>query len=151
MNFIKKLKTRFINIYPPLVGAGIKITYSSPDRLTFKVRMKLRWWNKNLVGVHYGGSLYSMCDPFYMMILLEKIGNEFIVWDKAATIRFKKPGKKTVFGTFHIPEEKIIQIREEVQKEGKKDFNFTVHVIDEDGDVVAEVDKLVYVKKKENS
>ena len=73
--------------------------------------MKLRWWNRNYVGTQFGGSLYSMCDPFFMLILVEALGPRYVVWDKAATIRFRRPGRGTVHATFHIPQERIDEIR----------------------------------------
>ncbi len=110
--------------------------------------MRLRWWNKNLVGTHYGGSLYSMCDPFYVFILICNLGEDFIIWDKAANIRFKKPGKGTVKALFEIEQAEIECIREKTLKEGKMDCFFETVVKNEAGEVVAEVEKVVYVRKK---
>ena len=87
---------RLLRIYPPFLGAGIRIKRMSEDLREIDVEMKLHWWNANYVGTHYGGSLYSMADPFYMLMLLENLGSGYIVWDKAASIRFRKPGKGTV-------------------------------------------------------
>lgn len=140
---------RILNIWPPYLGAGIRVhvagasTFQSVD-----VEMKLRFWNTNYVGTHFGGSLYSMCDPFFMFILIENLGPDYIVWDKAATVRFKKPGKGTVRAHFHIPREKIEEIRAQLEKEWKVEPTFTVEVKNEEGEVIAEVDKLLYVRKK---
>lgn len=114
-----------------------------------EVEMKMRWWNRNLVGTHFGGSLYSMCDPFYMFILMENLGSGYIVWDKAATIRFKKPGMGTVRAVFEIPPDRIAEIKAEVDLIGKYDYHFTAVVTNENGEIVAEVDKTVYVRKKD--
>lgn len=75
----RKQKYKLINWYPPFIGAGIKLTHLSDDFLRAEVEMKLRWWNKNLVGVHFGGSLAAMCDPFYMLLLMNTLGRDFIV------------------------------------------------------------------------
>lgn len=139
---------RLLRFYPPYLGAGVRVTEVSDDFTTVRVRMKLRWWNRNYVGTHFGGSLYTMCDPFYMLILFEQLGRDFIVWDKAATIRFRRPGKGTVFATFHIPPERIEEIRRQALEKRVVEPTFTAEVLDTEGRVVAEVEKLLYVRKK---
>lgn len=120
-----------------------------PDLLLVRVALKMRWYNRNYVGVHYGGSLYSMCDPWYMLMLMHQLGREYIVWDKAADIRFKLPGKGTVTAEFELTEALVKTIKQEVDAVGKKDFVFTCHVKNKEGAVVAEVDKTVYVRRKD--
>src|SRR5262245_19161049 len=93
---------RLLNIYPPFVGRGIRLKRMTPDLREVDVEMKLRWWNANYVCTHYGGSLYSMADPFYMLMLLENLGSGYIVWDKAASIRFRKPGKGRLRAEFRL-------------------------------------------------
>ncbi len=146
--FDRRWLIRLLNIYPPYVGAGVRVR-SSPDLRTFDVRMKLRWWNRNYVGTHFGGSLYSLCDPFFMLLLIEQLGRNYIVWDKAATIRFRRPGKGTVHATFHIPPEKVEEIRAAADRGGKVEPLFTVEVKDDRGNLVAEVEKLLYVRRKD--
>ena len=89
---IQLLMIRAINLWPPILGAGIRVKWG-PGNKAVDVEMKLRFWNRNYVGTHYGGSLYSMTDPFYMLMLMNNLGRDYIVWDKAASIRFRKPGK----------------------------------------------------------
>jgi len=143
----EKLKRR-IRYYPPYLGAGVRVTHISHDFRTVNVEMPLRFYNKNYVGTHFGGSLYAMCDPFYMLMLMNILGPGYIVWDKAATIRFKRPGKGLVKATFNIPEEKLAEIRAAADSQPKVEPEFHVTVTDEKGDVVAEIDKLLYVRKK---
>jgi acyl-coenzyme A thioesterase PaaI-like protein len=138
---------RLMNLYPPFLGAGVGVR-ASPDLRTFEVRMTLRRWNRNYVGTHFGGSLYTMCDPFFMLILVEGLGRGYIVWDKQATIRFRRPGRGTVRATFHIPAERVEEIRAGADRQGKVEPVFQVDVLDEQGEVVAEVEKLLYVRKK---
>jgi acyl-coenzyme A thioesterase PaaI-like protein len=138
---------RLMNVYPPFLGAGVRVR-ASADLRTFEVRMALRRWNRNYVGTHFGGSLYTMCDPFFMLILVEGLGRGYIVWDKEATIRFRRPGRGTVRATFHIPAERIEEIRADADRLGKIEPTFRVDVLDEQGEVVAEVEKLLYVRKK---
>lgn len=144
----KRWLIRLLSLYPPYLGAGVRVRVS-PDFRTFEVRMKLRWWNRNYVGTHFGGSLYTMCDPFFMLILFEHLGRDYIVWDKAATIRFRRPGRGTVRATFHIPEERVAEIRAAADRDGKVEPSFRVEVVDERGEVVAEVEKLLYVRRKD--
>jgi acyl-coenzyme A thioesterase PaaI-like protein len=138
---------RLLSLYPPFLGAGVQVR-ASPDLRSFEVRMKLRWWNRNYVGTHFGGSLYTMCDPFFMLILVDALGRGYIVWDKAATIRFRRPGRGTVRAVFHIPPERISEIRAAADAGGKVEPVFTVEVVDEQGEVVAEVEKLLSVRAK---
>ena len=110
--------------------------------------MPLRFYNRNYVGTHFGGSLYSMVDPFYMLMLINILGPDYIVWDKAATIRFKKPGKGLMKASFHLSEEQIEEIRKAADTQPKVEPQFQVLVKDAEGNVVAEIDKLLYVRKK---
>jgi hypothetical protein len=139
-----------INWYPPLLGAGIRVKRMSEDMREVDVEMKLRWWNRNYVGTQFGGSLYSMTDAFYMLMLLENLGREYIVWDKAATIRFRKPGKGTVRAQFRLTQEKLDELRAQLATEEKIEPTFTVLVRDLQGEVIAEVDKLIYIRRKQN-
>lgn len=148
MTKITSKRLKAINFYPPLLGAGIRVTRMDADMRAVDVEMKLRFWNKNYVGTHYGGSLYSMADPFYMLMLIANLGRDYIVWDKAATIRFKKPGKGTVRAEFRISEEQLEEIRETLKTQATVEPTFTVEVRDGAGEVVAEIEKLLYVRKK---
>lgn len=147
-NLLKRNVRRFINTYPPLLGAGIKVTRISPDFREIDVEMRLRYWNVNYVGTHYGGSLYSMCDPFYMLMLIENLGPDYVVWDKAAAIRFRKPGRGKVTAHFVITAEQIDEIRRTLETQQKLEPIFNVQVKDEAGEVIAEVEKTIYIRKK---
>jgi hypothetical protein len=139
---------RLINMYPPYLGAGVRITHVSEDFLDVEVEMPLRFYNRNYFGTHFGGSLYAMCDPFYVLMLANILGPDYIVWDKAATIRFKKPGKGLMKASFHLTEEKIAEIRAQADTQPKVEPQFQVLVKDTEGNVIAEVDKLLYIRKK---
>jgi uncharacterized protein DUF4442 len=139
---------RWINFYPPYLGAAVRVTHISDDFLNVEVEMPLRFYNRNYVGTHFGGSLYSMCDPFYMLMLINILGPGYIVWDKAATIRFKKPGKGVMKAAFRLTEAQIAEIRAAAETQPKVEPQFQVLITDSGGNVVAEIDKLLYVKKK---
>jgi len=140
-----------LRLYPPFLGAGIWVQRIADDFLSVDVRMRLRFWNKTGVGTHFGGSLYAMCDPFFMLILMKTLGPDYLVWDKAAAIRFKKPGRGTVSATFRVSRERVDQIRAETDLHGRSEPQFQALVKDADDNVIAEVDKVLLVRKKEKS
>jgi acyl-coenzyme A thioesterase PaaI-like protein len=144
---LQRLMLRAINIWPPFFGAGIRVKWGA-DHRSVDVEMKLRFWNRNYVGTHYGGSLYSMTDPFFMLMLMENLGPGYIVWDKAASIRFRKPGKGRVKAEFRLTEQQLDDIRTQLATQEKYEPVFMVEVKDEAGDVVAEVQKVIYVRCK---
>jgi len=143
----QRLMLRLVNIWPPLAAAGIHVRWGT-DIKSVDVEMKLRWWNRNFVGTHYGGSLYSMTDPFYMLMLIKNLGPDYIVWDKAASIRFRKPGKGKVRAEFRLTDHQLDEIRERLKSEPKYEPTFTVEVKDASGDVVTEVQKVLHIRKK---
>ena len=146
-SFKQRLMLRLVNIWPPIAGAGIRIHWGE-DMKSADVEMKLRAWNQNFVGTHYGGSLYSMADPIYMLMLIKNLGPEYIVWDKAASIRFRKPGRGKVRAEFRLTDAQLDDIREQLKILPKYEPTFTVEVKDESGEVVAEVQKILHVRKK---
>lgn len=139
---------RLLNLYPPYLGAGVRVTHIAPDLRAIDVRMKLRWWNRNYVGTQFGGSLYSMIDPFFMLMYLENLGPGYIVWDKAAAIRFRRPGRGTVYARFRVTEDDLAAAREAVARDGRFQPTLTVQITDDDGELVAEVDKVLSIKPK---
>ena len=139
---------RTMNFYPPYFGAGVRVREMSDDYRYVRVEMPLRFYNRNYVGTHFGGSLYSMCDPFYMLMLMKNLGSDYIVWDRAASIEFKKPGAGTVSAEFVLAEGRIEEIRRLADEQDKTEPTFSVDILDEDDDVVATVEKVVYVRRK---
>ncbi len=146
--FRKRNMRMLMNFWPPFLGAGIRVTRLQPDWREIDVQMKLHRWNSNYVGTHYGGSLYSMADPFFMLMLIENLGPEYIVWDKSASIRFRKPGKGTVSANFQISGQVLDEIKEALRSEEKIDRAFAVKVKDDAGNVIAEIDKQVQIRRK---
>src|SRR5271170_883820 len=128
---IKKRNMRlYMNVWPPFAGAGIRVVRLDADWRAIDVEMKMRFWNANYVGTHYGGSLYSMTDPFYMLMLMENLGREYIVWDKAASIRFRKPGKGKVKAEFRLSDAQLTEIRNKLTTQEKYEPTFLVQVKD---------------------
>ncbi len=147
-----ELRQRFlekaINYYGPFLGAGVKLKELSKDYRYARVTMPLTFYNKNYMGTQFGGSLYAMVDPWYMLMLIKNLGKEYIVWDKGANIRFKKPGRGTVTAEFTLTHEIIHEIKNYVDQNTKMDYTFRVEIKDENGILICEVDKVVYIRKK---
>ena len=140
---------RFIfNLYKPFRGAGIKVVSISSDFRTIKVEMPLRKTNKNIMGSHFGGSLYAMADPFFMYMLMQALGSRYYVWDQEATIRFLKPAYSNVLATYQLRPSEIDQIVKQTALGQKCLHAFKTVITQSDGQVVAEIEKIVYCRLK---
>jgi len=138
----------WINLYSPLRGAGIHVTRISPDNRTFDVELRLTWFNRNYMGTQFGGSLFAMTDPFYAIIIQRALGPGYVVWDKAASIRFRRPGRTNVRARFHISEERLAEIQLATDRDGTHDALFEVEITDTAGEVIARVERTVYIATK---
>jgi len=137
-----------LNIYGPYLGAGVKVKSISKDWHRTHVSMKLKWYNKNIMGVHFGGSLYSMVDPHLMLMLMQILGKTYNVWDKSAEIEFVKPGRGTVHSEMVISGKDLAAILQNTETGEKYYHRFEVVVTDEQKDIVAKIYKVLYIKKK---
>lgn len=148
--FFSGTKIRWLlNMYPAYLGAGIKVISISPDFLQIKVTMKLRWYNANLFGTQFGGSLYSMTDPFFALMIFHNLGSDYVVWDKAAKIDFITPGISTVYATFNFTAEEIAEVKNQVDILGKYVFDRPVNIVDDAGKIIASVVKTLYVRRNQ--
>jgi len=148
VSVLHALLRRSMSLYPPFLGAGVRVRTLSRHPLVFESSMRLRWWNRNYVGTQFGGSLYAMADPFFMLILIDALGPDFVVWDKAATIRFRRPGRGTVAARFEIPAGRVEEIRSEALAAGRAEPVFIALVVDRAGETVAEIDKAISVRPR---
>lgn len=145
-----RLFRRLVNLWFPYLGAGIHVERISPDWREVDVRMRLRWYNRNYMGTHFGGSLYAMTDPFYVLMLIKNLGKDYWVWDIEARVRFIAPGRGTVRARFMLSEAVVERIRLAAAG-GEKVLNpFTARVIDEKGLCVATVEKTIYIRRKKH-
>lgn len=140
------IRSRF---YAPFVGAGIRVTKVSPDFREVEVKMKLKWYNKNYVGTHYGGSIYSMTDPFYMVMLIQILGKDYVVWDRAAQIEFLKPGKTELCAKFSVTDEILEDIISKTDEGNQHFAKLSVDVTDTSGEIIAKVGKAIYIRRKQ--
>lgn len=138
-----------MNLWPCIRRTGGRVTELSTDFTKLTVRLPLNWKTRNIVGTIFGGSMYASTDPFFMIMLLRILGEEFVVWDKGCTIRFKKPAKETIYARFEITPEMLAKVKDDVARDGKTVFTWTVQYKDEAGVVYSEFEKLMYVAKKD--
>ena len=137
-----------LNLWPPFLFPGIRVTELSADYRQARVELRMRPWNRNYVGTHFGGSLFAMTDPFWMLLVMHNIGRDYYVWDKAGEIEFVKPGRGTVVAQFHIDDAVLDELRQ-ATADGQKALRwFENEIIDAGGEVVARVRKQLYVKRK---
>ncbi|MCK2149375.1 MULTISPECIES: DUF4442 domain-containing protein [Marinobacter] len=139
---------RMLSTFAPYLGAGIKVTDVAEDFSAATVELRQHWYNTNYVGTHFGGSLYSMADPLYMLLLMRRLGKDYIVWDKSATIDFIRPGKGTVRAHFDLTDERVEEIRRMTEGGDKHLPEWDIDILDESGELVARVHKVLYVRKK---
>jgi len=139
---------RMLSTFAPYLGAGVKVTEIADDFSSATVEMRQHWYNTNYVGTHFGGSLYSMADPHYMLLLMRRLGKGYIVWDKSASIDFIRPGKGTVRAHFELTDERIDEIKSLTANGDKHLPEWDIDILDENGELVARVHKVLYVRKK---
>jgi acyl-coenzyme A thioesterase PaaI-like protein len=139
---------RFWNFWPPFFFSGIKVIKMAKDFRHIVVRLKLRFWNANFVGTQYGGLIFSMTDPFYMIMLMKNLGASYVVWDKSAHIKYLRPGKTDLLAEFQLSEDDVKKIQQEFQEQDRLEWTRTIEVKDIHGAVVAEVRKIISIKKK---
>jgi hypothetical protein len=131
------------NLWPPYFFAGIRIKTVSKDFKDITVHLKFAWYNRNYVGTQFGGSIYAMTDPFYMMMIMNNLGRDYIVWDKAAQIDFLKPGKSTLTAQFKIDDQILDLIRSKTAFGKKYIFDLPIPVKDKDGITIANIEKTI--------
>lgn len=148
--FFKKawLFKAYLNIWGPYRGAGIRVVEITPDYRRVVVELRETRRNRNAVGTHFGGSLYSMCDPFYMLMFMANLGKQYVVWDKAANIDFQRPGKGTVRAVFSLSAADLERVQRETENGARYTPTFVVEVMDEKGERVARVEKVLYFRRK---
>jgi hypothetical protein len=141
------LRWRF-NLFPAYRGTGARVTYIADDFREVRVKLPLSWRTRNYVGTIFGGSLYASVDPMYMIMLIQLLGRDYIVWDKAASIRFRKPGRNTLFATFRLEDAELEEIRNRTANGEPIDRTYNVDLVDAEGVVHASVEKVIYIKRK---
>ena len=148
----ESLKSRIFrwrfNWFPAYRGTGGRVTYISEDFREIHVKIPLSWRTKNYVGTIYGGSMYAAIDPIYMLMLIQVLGKGYTVWDKAAKIRFRKPGRDTLFVKFKLTDGEISDIKRLAEDARSIDRIYDLELVDNAGTVHAQIEKTLYIAKK---
>jgi acyl-coenzyme A thioesterase PaaI-like protein len=139
---------RLVNLWPPMLFAGIRCVQVSEDYRSARIRLKLHWFNRNWHGTHFGGSLFAMTDPWHVLLMSQRLGPDYLVWDQRASIEFVKPGRGSVWASVRIDDKEVERVRENTRQGEKFLPEYTIDVLDDAGEVIARVRKTLYVRLK---
>jgi acyl-coenzyme A thioesterase PaaI-like protein len=131
-------------------GTGGRLKFIAEDWSEVRLEIPLSWRTRNYVGTIFGGSLYSAVDPIYMLMLIRRLGPEFVVWDKAATIQFKKPGRENLRARFLVGDDELAAIRMALESQRSVDRKYVIELVDSSGTVCATVEKIIYIRRSES-
>ncbi len=149
----ESLRTRLarwgFNVFPAYWGTGGRVTYIADDYREVHVELPLSWRTRNYVGTIFGGSIYAAVDPVYMIMLMKNLGRDYLVWDKAALVRFRKPGRDTLRARFTVSLQELEAIRSAVAEAGRVDRVYRVELSDGAGMVHADVEKTIHIRRRE--
>jgi len=152
--FLSRLKLgaagmrRLFNLWPVFRGMGVRVVELDPAFRHATVELRMRLLNRNYVGTHFGGSLFAMADPWFMILMMHRLGDQYVVWDKAGSVRFLKPARGTVTARFEMPEERVAEARERTAQGQKHEPIFRAAIVDAQGVTVAEVEKTLHIRRK---
>jgi Domain of unknown function (DUF4442) len=150
--FLHQLPTpvmrQVLNFWPCIRGTGVRVSRIASDWSELEIRLSLNWRTRNVVGTIFGGSLYASVDPFLMLMLMRRLGPDFVVWDKSASIRFKKPGRSALFATFRIEDAELQAIRDALEASPKVDRSYLIELKDRTGEVHAFIEKVIHVSPR---
>jgi len=139
---------RLLNLWPPFLFNSIRVLHIADDWSELRVVLRLRPWNRNYVRTHFGGNLFSMTDPFWMLLAMHQLGKDYFVWDKAGSIEFVSPGREDVYADFRLDRAVVDEMRAAAADGDKVLRWFDVDVTTRSGEVVAKVRKQLYVRLK---
>jgi acyl-coenzyme A thioesterase PaaI-like protein len=147
-NFRSRIFRWGFNFFPAYRGTGGRVVYIAGNYREIRIKIPLSWRTRNYVGTIYGGSIYAAVDPIYMLMLIKTLGPGYIVWDKAAKIRFRKPGKDTLYARFDLVAEELDEIKRLAESQKSVDRIYNIELKDKNGVVHAEIEKTLYIAKK---
>ncbi len=147
-NFKSKLRRLLFNLFPAIRGTGGWVSFISDDWRELHIRLPLSWRTRNYVGTVFGGSIYASTDPFYMVQLINILGDKYVVWDKSAIIKFKRPVKQSVYARFLITDEILSEIKENVKENRFYNIELPIFLQDQQGIIYAEIIKTIYIADK---
>ena len=147
----ESLRTRLVrlgfNWFPAYRGTGARITFIAADWGEVRIRLPLSWRTRNYVGTIFGGSMYAAVDPIYMIMLIKRLGPGYTVWDKAASIRFLRPGRSALTATFTLDAAELERVRQRLRAEGRIECTYYVDLVNAAGERCAQCEKLIHVRR----
>jgi acyl-coenzyme A thioesterase PaaI-like protein len=148
-SFAKKFERFKFNFFPAYRRGGGRIAYISDDYHEIHIKLPLNWATKNYVGTIFGGSMFAAIDPIYMVMLIKILGNDYLIWDKSANIKFKRPGRETLFATFIITPVEISEIKTELETAKSIDKVFKIELKNKAGKIHCIIEKTIYISKNQ--
>ena len=142
---------RLMNLWPPFRAAGIRVTHLADDWGAATVELRAKLLNRNYVGTHFGGSIFAMADPFHMILMMRRLGRGYVVWDKAGSVRFLKPGRGTLTARFELTPTMVEEARAATAEGARHEPTFAVEIVDGGGDVVARVEKTLHIRRADST
>ena len=143
-----RLKRWGFNLFPAYRGTGARISYIAGDWREVRIRLPLSLRTRNYVGTIFGGSMYAAVDPILMVMLIRNLGRDYLVWDKSAAIRFRRPGRSTLYARFVLEQAELDAIRDALRETDRIDRDYRVELVDAEGVVHAEVDKTIQIRRR---
>ena len=144
-----KLRCWSLYVFGCYRGTGGRLRYIAEDWREVRLDLPLSWRTRNYVGTIFGGSIYSAVDPIYMLMLIHRLGPEFVVWDKSASIQFKKPGRETLHAKFLVSDEELAAVRAALESQRSIDRTYMIDLVDSAGTACATVEKIIYIRRRE--
>jgi acyl-coenzyme A thioesterase PaaI-like protein len=148
LNFGPRSMRWLFGLWPPFRAMGIRVREIAPDFRRVVVELRQKLLNRNFVGTHFGGSMFAMADPFYMIMMMQVLGRDYVVWDKAGTIRFFKPGRGTLTARFELTQAMVDEVVARTAAGEKFEPTYSVDVVNADGETVARVEKTLHIRRK---
>lgn len=150
-SFRSRLMRLRFNLFPAYRGTGARVTYVADDLREIRVRLPLSWRTRNYVGTIFGGSMYAAADPILMVMLIQNLGPAYVVWDKSASIRFRRPGRTTLHARFVLEQGELDAIRDALERTDRIDRVYAVELVDAEGVVHAQVEKTIQIRRREGA
>lgn len=136
------------NLYPSYRSSGGRVVHVSGDLRTIRVMLRHSWRTVNPAGSLFGGALYAVTDPMFAMLLALQLGDDVVIWDKAGSIRYRRPGRSHLFAEFHVSDEDLEAVRQALRDAGETQRSFRVELKDGQGRAHVEIEKTVYIATK---
>lgn len=149
----ESLRTKLLrfafNFYPCYRRTGARLTYVADDYSEVRIKLPLNWRTRGYWGTLFGGSMYGAIDPVLLVMLARRLGPDYVVWDKAATIDFRKPGRAALYARFRIEEAEIAELKRLLEHEGRIERSWPIELTDAHGTVHAAFTKTLHLRRRD--